>query len=200
MNKKLIYIIASVILILIVCAISFYIIGLNNTNKDYQVEKIATEEILDECTDEYEYLHSGKLEEANSSEEKISPNAKMTMKKIYNICGHSIDEEVELPQELVNMTKEQLENQYNDWKIEKFSEDEIILSKQYEEQCGEHYILRDNDGMIVIYKINDDGQEMLLDETEISTEYLTQTDLIEIQKGLEVNGLEELNKILEDYE
>lgn len=200
MNKKLIYIIISIILISIVVALSFYIMNSNIKNKDYQAEKIATEEILDECTDEYEYLQKEQLEEANSSEEKISPNAKMTIKKIYNLCGHSINEEVELPQELVNMTKEQLEKEYSEWKIEKFSENEIILSKEYEEQCGEHYILRDNDGIIAIYKINDNGEEELLDETEIATEYLTQTDLIEIQKGLRVNGLEELNKILEDYE
>ena len=61
-------------------------------------------------------------------------------------------------------------------------------------------MLRDHDGIIAIYQINENGEEELLDETEISTEYLTQTDLIEIQNGLKINGLEELNKILEDYE
>ena len=49
-------------------------------------------------------------------------------------------------------------------------------------------------------KINEDGKEELIDETEISTDYLTDTDLIEIKKGIKVVGLEELNKLLEDYE
>ena len=98
------------------------------------------------------------------------------------------------------MTKEQLAEEYQDWSIDGFSENEIVLSKKVDGQCGEHYVLRDNDGIIAIYKINEDGKEELVDETEISTDYLTDTDLIEIKKGIKVVGLEELNKLLEDYE
>ena len=195
MNRKLIYIIISLAIIGVL--IFSYAIYSRNINK---VEKIAEEEILDECTDEYEYLQKENLEKANATEEKVSPNCKITLKKVYNKCGHVKDEQVELPQELVNMSKEEVEEEYSDWTLEAFSENEIVLSKEFEEDCGEHYVLREEDGIIVIYKINEDGEEVFFDETEISTQYLTQTDLIEIQKGLRVNGLEELNKILEDYE
>ena len=200
MNRKLIYIIISIVLILAIIS-GYLIYSSNKKDTNYETEKLATEEeILDDCTDEYEYFQKEQLEQANSTEEKISPNAKMTLNKIYSSCGHTISEQIELPEELVNMTKDQLANEYSDWNIDGFSENEIVLSKKFEGQCGEHYLLRDNDGIIAIYKINENNEEELLDETEISTEYLTETDLIEIQKGLRVNGLEELNKILEDYE
>ncbi len=198
MNKKLIYIVATIILvaIMIVCFTFF----LNNRNNSYETEKIGSEKILDDCTDEYEYLKKQNLQQASTADEKVSPDCKIILRKMYNKCNHIIDEQVELPQEIVNMNKEQLEKEYVNWKVESFSPNEVILYKEVDGQCGQHYILRDNDGIIVIYQINENGEEELLDETEISTEYLTQTDLIEIQKGLKVNSLEELNKILEDYE
>lgn len=199
MNKKLIYIIITIILITTV-AISLYTIYLNSKDKAYEVKEIAEEEILDECTGEYEYIKNEELAKVSSSQEKISPECKMTLKKIYTKCNHTIEEQIELPQELVNMNEENLKSEYSNWNIEKFSTDEIILSKEFDEECGEHYVLRDNDGIIAIYQINEKGQEEFLDETEISTEYLTQTDLTQIQNGLKVNGLKELNKILEDYE
>lgn len=197
MNKKLVYTFISIILIV---AIICFNVHLNNKDKDYEVEEIAQEEILDECTEEYEYIQNEKLAKVNSSQEKISPECEMILKKIYTKCNHTIEEQIELPQELVNMNEEDLKNEYTDWNIEKFSTDEIILSQKINEECGEHYVLKNHDGLIAIYQINENGEEEFLDETEISTEYLTQTDLIEIQNGLKVNGLEELNKILEDYE
>lgn len=197
MNKKLIYLLVAITLIL---GIIFFGVYINIKDETYETEEIAEEEIFDECTDEYEYIKNEELAKVSSSQEKISPECKMTLKKIYTKCNHTIEEQIELPQELVNMSEEDLKNEYSNWNIEKFSADEIILSKEFDEECGEHYVLRDNDGIIAIYQINENGQEELLDETEISTEYLTQTDLIEIQNGLKVNGLKELNKILEDYE
>ena len=41
---------------------------------------------------------------------------------------------------LVNKTQEDLKEKYEDWNIEKFSDTEIILSKEEEGECGEHYI------------------------------------------------------------
>ena len=48
--------------------------------------------------------------------------------------------------------------------------------------------------------INKDGTESLYEKTNISSEYLTETDLINMQDGLEIYGKEELNKIIEDFE
>ena len=43
-------------------------------------------------------------------------------------------------------------------------------------------------------------QEEVYEKTEISVEYLTETDKVEIQNGIRVNGVEELNQLLEDFE
>ena len=101
---------------------------------------------------------------------------------------------------LINKTKDEVQEEYENWEIEEFSSEKIVLKQEYNKECGEHYILKDNDGIIAVYQINEEGKEELLDETEIATEYLAQDDLTKIQKGLRINGKKELNKILEDFE
>ena len=45
-----------------------------------------------------------------------------------------------------------------------------------------------------------DGTKKLLEETGISTDYLPETDKVQMQNGIEVNGKQELNQLIEDYE
>jgi len=67
--------------------------------------------------------------------------------------------------------------------------------------CGEHFKLKVEEGKIVIYQINKEGNQSIYEKTNISSEYLTKTDLISIENGgLDVYGKEELNKLIEDFE
>lgn len=136
----------------------------------------------------------------NSEEEKISPNATLILKKTYKECGHSVKDYVEIPEELVNLTKEELEKQYKDWQVEKFTPLDVILTKEIEGSCKEHYILKEQDGVIAIYEEKENGEELLKEITGISTEYLTENDRMEIEKGIKVYGKENLNSLIEDYE
>ncbi len=190
--------ICTIILVIIVGLAFGYKTYNSNKKIEHQVE--ISEKITDDCTEEYEEMQKGVIEQANANNERITPSTKMILRKYYTKCNHTIDKEVELPQELVNKNIEELREEYSDWQVVEFSSDKIILSKSLDEQCGEHYMLRDNDGIIAIYEINDNGEESLLDETEIATEYLTESDLLNIKDGIEVNGIEELNKVLEDFE
>ena len=136
----------------------------------------------------------------NSEEEKISPNATLILKKTYKECGHTIKDYAAIPEELVNLTKEELEEQYKDWKVEKFTPLDITLTKEIEGKCNEHYMLKLKDGVIAIYEEKEDGSEVLKEMTGISTEYLTENDKMELEKGIKVYGKEALNSMIEDYE
>lgn len=136
----------------------------------------------------------------NSEEEKISPNATLILKKTYKECGHSIKDYASIPEELVNLTKDQLEEQYKEWQVEKFTPLDITLVKEIEGTCKEHYKVKLKDGVIAIYEEKVDGSEVLKEITGISTEYLTENDKMELEKGIKVYGKEELNSMIEDYE
>lgn len=197
MNKTIMSIIAIIVII------GAIIIGVQicKPNKEQEdiITKVSDEKIEDDCTDEYQEVQEEMLQ-ANSTEEKISPNCFITMKKTYNKCGHTTSEYIAIPKELVNKTKEDLEEKYAGWTIEKFSDTQIVISKKEEGECGEHYIVKDKEGKVVIYKLLEDGTEKEYEVTDISTEYITDTDKINMKNGIKVNGKQELNQLIEDFE
>ena len=165
----------------------------------YNVAEVTNEVIEDDCTDEYQEMQN-ELLQTNSQEEKILPKASITFKKSYEKCGHTTSQYLEVPEELVNKTESELQEIYSDWNIEKFSDTEIVLNKAEDGECGEHYMVRDVGGKVVIYEILEDGTEKEYEETDISTEYLTDTDKLNMQKGIRVNGKQNLNQLIEDFE
>jgi len=165
-----------------------------NIEKSNYVSKI----IEDECTQEYEEFQKATV--VSSTEEKLASNAILILKKYYQKCEHTINEYVELPQELVNMTEEEVQTEYLDWEVIGFEKGKVTLYKEFDDVCGEHFKLKVEDGKVIVYIVNNDGTESVYEKTNISSEYLTETDLINMQDGLEIYGKEELNQIIEDFE
>lgn len=133
-------------------------------------------------------------------EEKVSPNATLIIKKHYSECGHTTKDYAEIPAELVNLKEEEVKNQLSDWELKGFSASEVVILKELSGICNEHYVLRDKDGLIAIYTEDENGNETLQEITEISTDYLTDQDRLELKEGIKAIGKEELNSTIEDYE
>ena len=74
------------------------------------------------------------------------------------------------------------------------------MYKEEEGICKEHYILRDYNGYIAIYRLESDGKETLQEITGIVTSYLPEIDIERLNIGIRVNGKQELHSSLEDYE
>ena len=199
MNKTIITML-SIIVIMIAVFTAIVIYKTNNKEEIDNIEfKIAEENILDDCTDEYEEIQEEMLQ-ASTNQEKISPNCFITFKTKYKKCGHETNKYEKIDDNLVNKTEEELQKVYSDWKIEDFSDSNIVLSKDEEGYCDEHYLVQDKEGKVVIYKILEDGTKQKFQETEISTEYLAEADKVQIKEGIRVNGKQNLNQLIEDFE
>lgn len=198
MSNKIKIILAIILTILII--FTAYIIFNKEEVVDNEIKNntYISEVIEDECTEEYQQMQNATT--VSTTEEKVSANAILILKKYYQKCEHTINEYVELPQELVNMTKEEVQAQYPDWEVIGFEAGKVTLYKEFDDVCGEHFKLKVEDGKVVVYIVNKDGTESLYEKTNISSEYLTETDLINMQDGLEIYGKEELNQIIEDFE
>ena len=192
-------IIISIFIISVVITLNFTK-SKNENNKQEEIKNTQISEIIeDECTEEY--IQEKELTPVVSEPEKISINAQLILKKYFSQCDHTINEYTEMPEECINMTKEELQEQYPDWEVIGFEPNKVTLYKEFDDTCGEHFKLKIEDGKINIYLINKDGTESLYEKTNISSEYLTETDLINInEEGLEIYGKEELNKTIEDFE
>lgn len=191
------------IAIISICTIILLIITTAVVYENIKYDKIAKEEnkITDECVYEYKNEEDKINEiEASEIETKISPNAKLIIKKYYKECGHTSEEIKTVTNDMVNKNKEEMEKLYPDYNIEKFLNNEIILKKEEEGQCNEHYIIKDENSNIIIYRVLNDGAEEVYQNTGISTEYLPETDRINLKSGVKVFGIENLNSIIEDFE
>lgn len=143
---------------------------------------------------------SNEILEASSVEEKILPTAEFAMKKVYNECGHFKFEYAELPQELVNLTEEELKDYYKDWEIEEFSQARVILAKEINSLCDEHFIIKLGEKYVQVFHLEADGNLVLYETTDISREYLPEEDIKKLEEGVYVFGEGKLNSVLEDFE
>lgn len=194
-NKIILGIIIACIMIIVACNIFS---ERKTSNKDNEDNIYISKEIEDECTEEYEEIQNATI--VSATEEKLSANAILILKKYYKKCEHTINEYVELPQELVNLTEQKVQAEYPDWDVIGFEKGKLTLYKEFDDVCGQHYKLKIEEGKVVVYIVNNDGTESIYQKTNISSEYLTETDLLNMQDGLEIYGEEELNQIIEDFE
>ncbi len=200
MNKTIITIISIIAIITAIWG-GIKIFEIQKGNQEEHQAKVS-EIIEDECTEEWKELNMQNtidLQTNTQEQIKLSPNCNFTFKTHYTGCGHTSNEYNNIPQQLVNKTESEIQELYNDWKVTTFTSNEVILEKEENGECGEHYILRDVDGKIVVYVMGEKGEEEY-EKTEIATDYLTETDKITIKEGLKIYGKENLNQTIEDFE
>ena len=177
-----------------------YLYKINQIENEEKTLEIA--EIEDECTEIAELNENGKLDliRTNSEDQKTSPNCVLTLKIYYNNCGHLIEKKENIKETEVNMTEEELKEQFSEWEIQKFTPTEIVMYKEVNEFCNEHYLLKEKDGYISIYSLDENNNEKFIETTDISIEYLTEKDLENIEKGITIYTKKELNRTIEDFE
>lgn len=198
MKKYYIISIMAIIIFAILVASGIIIYNNMETNR-----KISNRNEIENSVNEIQNnLVSSNIElvTTTSEEEKISPNCIFIFKTYYKKCEHIKVEKEIVTEVMVNKTKEDLEEIYKNWNIVTFRNDEVLFYKEEEGNCGEHYLLKELEGKIAIYSIDDENNLKLYEETEIITNYLPEEDITRIREGIRVNGRQELNEALEDYE
>ncbi len=177
-----------------------YLYRINKISKEQKI--YMAEKVEDECTaiGELDNEDIASLITTNNDEEKTSPNCVITLKVYHEACKHLIENRQSIEEAEVNMTEEELKERFSDWEVQKFTPTEIVLYKEVDEFCDEHYLLKEEDGYITIYKLDENENAEFFNTTEISTEYLAEEDLEQIKNGIKVYTDKELNKTLEDFE
>lgn len=192
MSKRAIF-----IFVLIIIFIIFFVLGFKIQSKK-EPNNLLDNNITLENTENI--LEDNEVIEVNASEEKTTPNTILILRKEYTDCGHTINSKASIPEEMVNLTEEEIIQKYPNWELEEFSKEQIVLSKTLDSFCGEHYLLTEEDGYISIYTVDEEENKALKEQTKISVEYLPETDRISLKNGLMIYGTENLNKLLEDFE
>ena len=178
----------SIIIVSIICGFIIHsCINFSNTKQQNQAV-LANDNNKEEILD------------TSFTSETVSPNAKITIIETFSKCGHTSTITEIVPREIVNLNQEKVHEYYKDCNIDKFSSNEITISRTNKGICQEHYILRESDGYISINCKNDIGEYIFKGLTDISVQYLPEEDLNDLLKGIEIVGRDNLNKFLEDFE
>lgn len=182
------------IILLIGCIgfVTWGIVGLINT-------KYIPEEAKETNNIEEVYENKQTVTTA-SNEKKVSPNANFALKKYYDECNHFNYEEVELPIELVNLTEQEIEDYYDDWEVEDFAENALVLAKEVNGYCNEHFVIKLDEQNVNVYRLGASGEFNEYKQTEISRDYLPEEDIVNLEEGISVYGEGKLSSVLEDYE
>ena len=141
------------------------------------------------------------LKETNSAEYKTTPNTRIIEKKYYNECGHLVQNEEKIREKLINKNQLEFQIEFIGWEIQKFTPNEVVVYKEINDFCNEHYLVKDVEGEIIIYGLDKRGNENeVIRETGIETKYLSNEDIENLQTGIKIIGNKALNELIQDFE
>ena len=193
MKKSIIIIVCITIIVLVGIFIGIKLTDKSQVNKNNEAEDLYLPDV-------YENNIIVQTIEIASEVEKTTPNTLIIYKTYYTKCKHYIKKYEMIDVSKVNLTEEEFKEKYKNWKLDKFSSEEIELSKEEEKFCGQHYKIKLEDDIIVIYRVDEDEKEIEYQRTDITTEYLTNEDILKLSTGIIVYGKENLTATIEDYE
>lgn len=168
-----------------------------NTENNQQSAQFELNNIEDYGVQNYTKLQTL---EASSEDEKLSPNASFAIKEYYDECGHFNFKYYELPTEIVNMTRQEIEDYYDEYEVEDFENDNLVLTREINGLCDEHFFITLVDNHIEVMKLKADGSFIPYQKTDISKEYLPEEDIKQLEEGIYIYGSGKINSVIEDYE
>ncbi|NMA82749.1 MAG: hypothetical protein GX962_02670 [Epulopiscium sp.] len=133
------------------------------------------------------------------SSEKVLPSTKLVYQYYYTLDQKMIEEELDPPYYLLNMTREQLQEKLSDWDLQLFSDKKIVLQKIVEEKSPyNYYLLGVYDSYVAVF-YDTHGEWILREVTSTPISALPLEEQKKLEEGIMVYGDEALINLLEDY-
>lgn len=145
-----------------------------------------------------------KIEVINKKDDVlVDKNTVLKITTKYDKCEHVQTKEKTASKEIIGLSetefKEYMKKNYSKFKLLSFKSEEINLLKEINSYCDKHYEIGEDNGYIVIYKYDENGNKNLVEKTQSSISSLPSVDQEQIKSGLILNSLDELNERLEDF-
>ncbi len=167
----------------------------------YQLMNLS---IKDKYTAEEQESTIDKDIEIVREENRISPNTVIEERVHYKECSHLVINSELAQNEVVNLTRgeyeEYLNTTYPNLRLISFSNVKIVVFGEKNHLCQEHFIIGEQNGYIVIFNIDENGEFSLYKSfTDYPVSLLPDMDQKKLKEGIVVNSEEELSEILENF-
>lgn len=164
----------------------------NNTNFEIKNEEaILNTKILQENIEK---------EVSKSNIAKINQSTKMVYEYYYKVDNVTETFEDRPHYFLLNLTRQQLEDTFDDWNVKSFSEKEVVMQKIMDGQSSQNYLIGEYDGYIAVYYEKEINGTKLKDITSVPISSLPLEEQEEIKKGIKVVGDDKLMEYMSNYE
>ncbi len=90
---------------------------------------------------------------------RISQNATICWEYVYEMCAHTVTVETPADEAMAGMTFTQLQEKYPDARIVAFEAQRVALRMYFTCYCPEHYILREYQGELAIFRTKEGTDE-----------------------------------------
>jgi len=131
----------------------------------------------------------------------INENTEIVTRVIYEQTGQEELSKVKATQDMVGLTKEDLERVYNGWIIDEFTPSKVqltlVVKSHAEGSALTQYYLGIKDGQVAVFKDPPGPKATLKELTKIPIKGLPEQEVKDLEKGIEVKSEEELLGILE---
>ncbi|HZJ58114.1 MAG TPA: hypothetical protein VFD89_07760 [Clostridia bacterium] len=133
--------------------------------------------------------------------EVITGDTFLVFEKKYQKCGHKRVEERTAGEDEIGLSIQSITLKFPEWNITEYTTERVVFVREVNDFCPGHFILKDRDGLVVIYMPTDEGDVYKsVEETQISTGALPAEIQDEIRKGLVLDTLEEVEHFMENLE
>jgi hypothetical protein len=104
-----------------------------------------------------------------------------------------------VPLELINFTKEELQEKYTGWNIEEFSEEQVVVSRNIDSNCEDHFVIKEQNEKVFVYKELTEDKLNFMERLDLNLELLGEEVREALRLGIRLYGTEELASWKENY-
>ncbi|MCT4621450.1 MAG: hypothetical protein N4A62_18940 [Marinisporobacter sp.] len=133
----------------------------------------------------------------------VTDSTQIVFNTYYKKTRDMVKKESNPPEELVGRNLDELKvylnEKYKEWDVRECNKNKVELYQESDQIPPNFYIAKEHNGYIGVFQVNEKGQDILIEETEIPTSSLSSMDLEYVKNGIVKKNRDEINQILEDY-
>jgi len=167
-------------------------------SKEENVE--VSEEVIEEIVQEVK----SKEVEVYDDEYEEETDIEIVYVDIYSDCNHASENrsnEYGVNAEKIKERElEKIEKDKSGYKLVKDSDGILMFEKIHDCKCKNHYMLKFENDIVVIFRYNEEGEYEKYQETDISKDGIRPDLSFRLEEGIEAETVEELYMFLEELE
>ena len=119
---------------------------------------------------------------------------------IYPECGHSMESEEKYQNTTKSAVREEIESKDTAYRLIGEQDGVMLYEKVHAGKCMNHYKVCLENNRVMIYRIGENNEYELYQETDITQDMIRETVAEQLKEGIEVDDIEELFLLMEDIE